>query len=108
MTNGHYGEQELETTYPMRNALVKYLMAIHGIVDKYFCYNNINQFLHKSHKAFAKKVMTDPYRVSIDDFASMKMLTPEERCHICILVMETKKRTELIYVTRQLSELLRL
>ena len=70
MTNGHYGTHEVETTYPMRNALVKYLMFIHGIVDKYFSYNNINQFLHKSFKTFAKKIMTDPSNVSMVDFAS--------------------------------------
>lgn len=105
MTNGHYGNHEVETTLPMRNAIVKYLMHIHGIVDKYFNYSNLNQFLHRSYKSYAKKIMCDPNSVSIEDFASTA-LSNEERCHICIIVMETKKRVELIYFTRMLSQLM--
>ena len=60
MTNNHYGNQPVESTFPMRNALVKYLMHIHGIVDKYYAYENINVFLHREFKALAKKIMCDP------------------------------------------------
>lgn len=60
----------MESTLPMRNAIVKYLMFIHGIVDKYFCYENINQFLHRSFKSYAKKIMCDPHTVSVEDFAA--------------------------------------
>ena len=60
MTNGHYGNHEVETTLPMRNAIVKYLMYIHGIVDPYFNYEKINTYLHREFKVVAKKMMTDP------------------------------------------------
>ena len=103
MTNNQYGDQQVDSTFPMRNGIVKYLMSIHGIIDKYFNYNNINTFLHRSCKAYAKKIMCDPESVSIEDLDSYTILKPEEKAHICIIVMETKKRVELIYFTKMLS-----
>ena len=38
MTNSHYGDQIMDSTFPLRNSIVKYLMGIHGIVDKFFNY----------------------------------------------------------------------
>lgn len=105
MTNNCYGNEQVDTL-PMRTAMVKYLMGIHGIVDKYFNYNKINAYLHREYKAYAKKIMCDPQSVTVADFSEMKSLTPEERCHVCIIAMETKKRVELIYVTKVLSQLL--
>ena len=31
----------------MRNAIVKYLMGIHGIRDTYFNYGNVNKVMHQ-------------------------------------------------------------
>ena len=90
----------------MRNALVKYLMHIHGIIDNYYDYCNINRYMHRAFKTLAKKIMCNPQSVCLEDFSELTTLTPEERCHLCIIVMEVKKRVELIYVTRTLSELI--
>ena len=106
MTNCQYGSEPVESTFPMRDAIAKYCMRIHGLVDKYFNYENINTYLHRDFKAYAKKVMCDPRNVGYEDFAEMSILSPEERCHLCILVMEAKKRVELIYFTKILSELI--
>ena len=89
----------------MRNAMIKYLMGRHGILDSYFNYGKINTYLEKPHKSYIKKIMCDPSNVMVDDFAELNRLTAEERCHVCILVMETKKRVELIYLSRMLSQL---
>lgn len=105
MTNDHYGENKVDT-YPMRNAIIKYLMGIHGIKDTYFNYCNINKIMHVHHKIFIKKLMCDPNNVEFGDFRNLTMLTPEERCHVCILVMETKKRVELLFFTKALSHLI--
>lgn len=90
----------------MRNAIVKYLMNIHGLVDKYYNYTNVNLFLHKDLKTTLKKVMTEPQRVEIKDFEDMPAMYAEDKAHICILVMEAKKRTELIFATKVLSKLI--
>ena len=102
MTNNCYGSEQVKSTLPMRNAIVRYLMSIHGIVDKYFKYELINTYLHRDFKAYSKKLMTDPKSIQVDDFVS-QTLTAEERCHVSIIVMEAKKRVELIYFSRTLS-----
>jgi len=102
MTNGCYGSEHVQSTLPMRNAIVKYLMSIHGLIDRYFNYDKINTYLDREFKACAKKIMTDPETLRMEDFG-MTSLSPEERCHVAIIVMETKKRVELIYVTKTLS-----
>ena len=105
MTNEHFAGNKVDT-FPMRNAIVKYLMGIHGIRDTYFDYSRVNKIMHKEHKAYTKKIMCDPKNISATDFQDLKMLTPEERCHVCIIVMETKKRVELLYFTKALSQLI--
>lgn len=47
MTCLHFGNQEVESTFPMRNSIVKYLMGIHGVRDSYFNYCSVNKVLHK-------------------------------------------------------------
>jgi len=106
MTEERFAGEKVETTFPFRNAIVKYLMGIHGIRDAYFDYSAVNKKIAQQHKAYAKKIMCDPKANSAADFAHIKMLTPEERAHICIIVMETKKRTELLFFTKALSQLI--
>ena len=92
----------------MRNAIVKYLMGIHGIIDPYFNYPKINTFLQRAHKAYAKKIMCTPQKVEPADFEEFEELTAEDRCHISILVMESRKQIELIYFTHTLSQLIQI
>lgn len=103
MTANNYGAQDSIDTWKYRNSIVKYLMSIHGVRDSYFNYCEVNQVLHKHHKTFFKKVMCAPNNVTKDDFSDMNKLMTEERCHICILIMETKKQVELLFFTKALS-----
>mgnify|MGYP006950290479 CR=1 FL=1 len=48
-------------------------------------------------------MMCDPKHICYDDFKDLSILTPEERAHISLLVMTTKKRVELIYLTKKMS-----
>jgi len=59
--------------------------------------------LQQPHKVYIKKMMCDPENVTANDFKNLTILSAEERCHISILVMETKKRVELIYLTKIMS-----
>ena len=101
-----FGNQKVETTYHFRNAIVKYLLHIHGILDTYYRHEKVNKLLQKEHKMYIKKIMCSPDLVNLEDFSRLTRLTPEEKCHVCILVMETKIRVELIYLTRALGQLL--
>ena len=55
---------------------------------------------YTQHKVYIKKMMCDPESVSVNDFKELTILIAEERCHMSILVLETKKRVELIYLTK--------
>ena len=103
MTNGCVGTKQVKSTLPIRNAIVKYLMQIHGIVDKYYNYENTNKFLNRDFKGCTKKMMTDPHNISLEELSQSQLSSDEERCHVAIIVMETKTRVELIYFTQRLS-----
>ena len=85
-----------------------YLMGIFGIKDDAFKYTNINKVLQHAHKVYIKKMMCEPQNITKNDFKELTKLRPEDRAHISLLVMETKKRVELIYFTKIMSLLLNL
>lgn len=60
----------------------------------------MNLTLRKEHKEYIKKIMTEPQNITHKDFGHFSGLTAEDRAHIAIIVMETRKRIELIFVTR--------
>ena len=78
-------------------------MGIYGIKDDAVRYSEINKVLHYLHKVYIKKMMCEPQKITYNDIKELKQLLPEERAHISVLVMETKKRVELIYFTKVLS-----
>ena len=61
--------------------------------------------MDKVHKVYVKKAMCAPDLMNKDDFLEMKRLSPDQKCHMCLLVLETKIRVELIYVTKALGQL---
>lgn len=103
MTKMLYGTEAIDTS-KFRLAIQMYLMNIHGIRDDAFPYNTINKVFSRFQKIFFKKIMCEPHNISVQDVVQPTKLTPEERCHVCILVMETKKRVELLFFTRALSQ----
>jgi len=52
--------------------------------------------------------MCDPKNVTHKDFEELTKLLPEERAHVSIIVMETKRRIELIYLTKIMSQFVNL
>ena len=103
MTNNKFGNEVVSTTRHFRIAIVKYLMHIHGITDSYYRHEKVNEFIQREHKIYFKKIMCSPDMVTLEDYSRLTILTPEEKCHICILIMETKIRVELIYFTKALG-----
>jgi hypothetical protein len=53
-------------------------------------------------------MMCEPSNITKNDFKELTKLRLEDRAHISLLVMETKKRVELIYFTKIMSLLLNL
>jgi hypothetical protein len=80
-------------------------MGCHGIINDSFNTAKINKILHRDLKSWIKKIACHPDELEINDMLSSSLL-PEERCHLCILVMETKRRIELLYFGEVVSKYL--
>ena len=52
---------------------------------------------------YIKKMMCEPQNITLKETLDLTKLQPEEMAHISIIVMETKRRVELIYFTKALS-----
>jgi hypothetical protein len=102
MTKGCFGNTEVDTSL-FRSAIENYLMYIYGVKDDAVNYGTINKVLQYQHKVYIRRIMTEPHKLTQDDFAALTKLTPEERAHISVLVMETKRKVELLYLTKVLS-----
>lgn len=101
MTKEMYGEKE-EDTSEFRAAITNYISGCHGVVNDCFDSSQINKILHRDLKSWIKKIACHPNQLTSNDMLSSQ-LTPEERCHLCILVMETKRRVELLHIARAIS-----
>ena len=77
-----------------------YLMGIHGIHDDAYRYSRINEILYKQHKVYIKKMCCMPHEVTEQDYDDLPMLEPEDKAHLGLIVMETKRRIQLIYLTK--------
>ena len=105
--NSFANKDQLEDTTEFRNAIVYYLKQIFGLREETFKFKQINEFIGKEQKAFIKNVMCYPEQIREDDYRSfMPSLNDSEKCHICILILETKKRIGLTYIARALSQFL--
>jgi len=92
MTNNKFGDKTQLDTSDFRNAIVYYLKEIHGLRDETFKYKKINDLFSKEQKVYIKKVMCSPGEVLMTDYAGFSdNLDDSEKCHVCILAMETKK-----------------
>jgi hypothetical protein len=107
MTKERFGSEMCDTGL-FRDSIQMYLMGIYGIKDDAVRYSEINKVLHHLHKVYIKKMMCCPQQITYNDFKELKQLLPEERAHISVIVMETKKRVEIIYFTKLLSLLVNL
>jgi sestrin len=77
---------------------------IHGIRDDQFDYKSINKVLQMMQKVYIKKIGCSPQEVTKQDYQNLSgMLTAPERCHICILAMESKKQIELLFLAKAVS-----
>jgi hypothetical protein len=81
-----------------------YLLNIHGIRDDQFNYANINKVLLIPHKQFIKKAGCFPQQLTLQEYQNLSnLLSAPEKCHICIIVMETKKQIELLCLSKAVN-----
>ena len=101
MTKAMYGQQESDTT-ELRTAIVNYIFAVHGVVNDSYNTGSVNRILHRDLKTWIKKIACHPNELSTGD-VPRTLLPAEEMCHICILIMEAKRRVELLLFAQAMS-----
>ena len=56
-------------------------------------------------KTYIKNIVCKPVDIDFESYQEfLEMLYDSEKCHVCIIAMETKKQISLLYTAKALSE----
>jgi sestrin len=92
-----YNEQGVDTG-PFRRAIWNYAHFLYGIVSDAYNYQKVNVLLNMNIKSFIKKVVCNPLCVTYRDFHQIGyILRPEEKVHVALLALESRRRASLLY-----------
>eukprot|EP00002_Diphylleia_rotans_P008633 TRINITY_DN1861_c0_g1_i2.p1 TRINITY_DN1861_c0_g1~~TRINITY_DN1861_c0_g1_i2.p1 ORF type:complete len:562 (-),score=129.20 TRINITY_DN1861_c0_g1_i2:380-2065(-) len=98
MTSYTLGDNRGVDTQPVRRAIWYYSHRLFGLFHDDYNYREVNEFLNKSIKAYLKKVICFPEGVVIGDFLDFGYnFSASEKCHVNLLMMESRKQAELLY-----------
>jgi sestrin len=98
MTDNRISGHTNVNTAPFRESIWYYVHRIHGLLHEDYDYRNVNTYLNRSLKLFAKKVSCFPQRVTFNDWTNIGIaLRPEEKVHVTILAAEAARQAELLY-----------
>uniref|UniRef100_A0A7S1THV5 Uncharacterized protein n=1 Tax=Compsopogon caeruleus TaxID=31354 RepID=A0A7S1THV5_9RHOD len=107
LTDGCIGNTAGVDTSPFREAIWKYAQRLNGIEHDDYNYARINKLLQRPLKVLVKKVVCNPETISQGDFERMGLqLRTEERVHIILLAMESRKQCALLYGLNALARLM--
>uniref|UniRef100_A0A7S4JJV8 Uncharacterized protein n=1 Tax=Paramoeba aestuarina TaxID=180227 RepID=A0A7S4JJV8_9EUKA len=96
-------------TDPFRQAVWHYVQRIQGIFYDDYDYREVNIFLGIPLKGFVKEVSCLPQNITRSSYektwsSSGLNLRPDERCHVCLIAMESRKLAMLLFGLRAISE----
>eukprot|EP00727_Mastigamoeba_balamuthi_P006207 m51a1_g2205 hypothetical protein (518) ;mRNA; r:173825-175672 len=81
-----------------RRAIWHYVQRIHGVCHDDYDYHEVNVFLNIPLKHYVKKVVCYPQQINRRDFANFGIdLRPDEKLHVCLLAVESRKQAALLY-----------
>ena len=85
-------QNENVDTSDFRFSIIYYLKNIHGIRDETFIYKKINELFNIRQKTYIKNIVCKPHEIKLDNYQEfLGMLYDQEKCHVCVIAMETKK-----------------
>eukprot|EP00698_Gefionella_okellyi_P021409 TRINITY_DN6935_c0_g1_i1.p1 TRINITY_DN6935_c0_g1~~TRINITY_DN6935_c0_g1_i1.p1 ORF type:complete len:543 (-),score=94.26 TRINITY_DN6935_c0_g1_i1:125-1753(-) len=97
MTDHRLFDRDVNTE-SFRQAIWYYTQRVLGMSNDDYNYQEVNQVMEVSTKAYIKKIACYPERIAHVDFHRIGLqLRPEERCHVNILALEAAKQAELLY-----------
>jgi sestrin len=98
MTDNCFNTFDNLDTGPYRRAAWQYVQRIKGVLHDDYDYQEINLLLNKYNKEFVKKVVCYPEFITAHDYQQLGyVLAPNEKMHLCALVVESRKQAELLY-----------
>lgn len=101
LTYNTMGNKANVDTSTFRRAIWNYIQCIYGIRHDDYDYEEINQLLERSLKAFIKTSVSHPARLSEKDINSvMTEFDFTEKVHVNIMVMDAKMEASLLYGLR--------
>ncbi|CAJ0649471.1 10898_t:CDS:2, partial [Entrophospora sp. SA101] len=83
---------------PLRQAIWYYVQRLYGLSKDDYDYSDIRNLLNSKFKMFLKKVCCTPENLTINDWRNVGFqLRSEEKCHVNLIAIESRKQSELIY-----------
>ena len=90
-------------TAPYRNAVWFYVGKLYGVVNDEYDYRNVNVFLAPKTKNFIKLTACRPGVVGYRDFLHSSGLSLEEKAHVALLTIESRKQAALLFGLRAIE-----
>lgn len=108
MTRRSYANKKdsCDTTL-FRESIVQYMKLIHGMRDDTFSKKRakINELFDMGQKTYLKNLICHPQEINFESYSQfVQMLYDSEKCHVCILALETKKQIGFTYLAKALSQ----
>ena len=100
------GDQRIESTTTVREAIVKYVQRMYGVFHDDYRYEQLNKILPVIHKAFLKKLACYPDRITTVDYWRMRKFecfSSHDLIHYAHLVSQTKRIVELTWAMKAFS-----
>ena len=111
LTSNSLGEKPLSCTSQIRRAIIYYIEKLFGYYHEDYNYANINKLLDingNKYTKFIKNFCFYPNRITAKELKEMtKVFKYEEIMHIILLIGEVKARTQLIYVSKAVNEVMK-
>ena len=102
-TTNSIGDQTIESTTTVREAIVKYVQRMYGLFHDDYRYDRLNKILPVIHKAYLKKLACYPERLTRVDYLRMRQFegfTPKDLIHVAHLVRQTKRIVTLTWAMK--------
>lgn len=116
LTNEYIADSQ-EDTAPLRECMRFYTEHIFGVHHDDYDYSQVNLLGWRKLKIYLKKVVTLPQSLTKEDYEQLGVredregkvvktynFTPEEKCHVNLLAIESKKRCALTYLAKAISD----
>ncbi|XP_062510233.1 sestrin-1-like [Corticium candelabrum] len=105
LTYQTFGSTTDVDTSRFRCAVWNYIHCIKGIYHDDYHYAEVNKLLNIPIKKYIKLVTCYPERVTVTDFRGfMNILSPSEKVHLNLLLLEARLQAELLYVLRAIMQ----